>query len=139
MGVALDGMQLRPGMAEIVSNDLPTDNAKPRAFYTDRTDSTFTLQLTPPPDDVYSVVVAAALRPSRYATMLDDDLFSIWIDPIVAGAMARAMMIPDQAFSNPAQAQYLLNSTAKQTNTSRVESTYGFIRGSMSVRSRPFA
>ena len=47
MGVTLDGMELRPGMAEIVRNDLPTDKAKPRALYTDRTDSTFTLRLTP--------------------------------------------------------------------------------------------
>ena len=139
MGVSLDGKELSPGMAEIVRNDLPTDNAKPRAFYTDRTDSTFTLRLTPPPDDVYSVVVAVTLRPARAATLLDDDLYNIWIDPIVSGAIARAMMVPDQAFSNPAQAQYLLNSAAKQTNNSRIESTYGLIRGSMRVRSRPFA
>lgn len=139
MGVALDGKELRPGMAEIVRNDLPTDTAKPRAFFTDRTDSTFTLRLTPPPDGAYPVVVAVNLRPTRTATLLDDDLYNIWIDPIVSGAIARAMQIPDQPFTNFAQADYLLNSAAKQTNSSRIESTYGLIRGSMSVRSRPFA
>lgn len=139
MGVTLDGMELRPGMAELVRNDLPTDLAKPRAFLTDRTDSVHTLRLMPPPDDVYSVVVAAVLRPSRTATMLDDDLFNLWISPIVNSAMAKAMMIPDQAFSNPAQAGYLAQVAAKETITSRVEGNYGLIRGSMSVRSRPFA
>jgi hypothetical protein len=138
MGVTLAGMELRPGMAEIVHNDLPTDKAKPRAFYTDRTDSTFTLRLTPPPDDVYSVIVAVTLRPARTATLLDDDLYNIWINPIVNGAMAKAMMIPDQPFTNPAQAGYLAQTVAKQTNISRIESSYGLIRGSMSVRSRPF-
>jgi len=139
MGVTLDNMELRPGMAEIVHNDLPTDKAKPRAFYTDRTDSTFTLNLTPPPDAVYPVIVAVTLRPTRSATALDNDLYNIWIDPIVSGAIARAMMVPDQAFSNPAQAQYLLDSAARQTINSRIEGNYGLIRGSMSVRSRPFA
>jgi hypothetical protein len=139
MGVTLDGMELRPGMAEIVRNDLPTDNAKPRAFYTDRTDSVFTLRLTPPPDDAYSVIVAVTLRPTRSATLLDDDLYNIWIDPIVSGAIARAMLVPDQTFTNPAQADYLLRSAAKQTNSSRIESTYGLVRGSMSVRPRKFA
>jgi hypothetical protein len=139
MGVTLTGQELRPGMSEIVHNDLPTDKAKPRAFYTDRTDSVFTLYLTPPPDDSYSVVVAVALRPARTATTLDDDLYNIWINPVANGAIAKAMMIPDQPFTNPAQASYLQLAMAKQTNSSRVESTYGFIRGSMSVRPRPFA
>ncbi|MFM7012547.1 MAG: hypothetical protein ACKO0Z_24990, partial [Betaproteobacteria bacterium] len=112
---------------------------KPRGFYTDRTDNTFTLMLSPPPDGVYSVVVAVSLRPTRNATMLDDDLYNIWIDPIVSGAIARAMQIPDQPFTNFAQAQYLLDSAAKQTNSSRIEGNYGLIRGSMRVRTRPFA
>ncbi|CAB5220080.1 hypothetical protein UFOVP232_42 [uncultured Caudovirales phage] len=139
MGVTLAGMELRPGMAEIVHNDLPTDRAKPRAFYTDRTDSVFTLRLTPPPDAAYPVVVAVTLRPKRTASLLDDDLYNIWIDPIVSGAIARAMQIPDQPFTNFPQADYLLRSAAKQTNTSRIESTYGLVRGSMSVRFRSFA
>ena len=139
MGVTLDGAELRPGMFEAIRNDLPTGKAKPRGFYTDRTDSTFTLMLSPPPDDSYQVVVAATLRPTRGATQLDDDLYNIWIDPIVSGAIARAMQVPDQPFTNFAQAQYLLDSAAKQTISSRIEGNYGLIRGSMRVRTRPFA
>lgn len=139
MGVTLDGKELTPGMAEMIRNDLPTAEAKPRGFYTDRTDSTFTLKLSPPPDDVYDVIVNVTLRPARSATQLDDDLYNIWIDPIVSGSIARAMQIPGQAFTNFAQAQVLLDSAAKQTNSSRIESNYGLIRGSMRVRPRPFA
>jgi hypothetical protein len=139
MGVTLDGIELQPGMFEAIRNDMPTAGAKPRGFYTDRTDNTFTLMLSPPPDDRYSVVVAATLRPTRGATQLDDDLYNIWIDPIVSGAIARAMQVPDQPFTNFAQAQYLLDSAAKQTISSRIEGNYGLIRGSMRVRARPFA
>jgi hypothetical protein len=139
MGVTLDGTELRPGMAEIIRNDLSTAQAKPRGFYTDRTDNTFTLRLAPPPDMVYPIVVAVTLRPARSATLLDDDLYNIWIEPVVAGAIARAMQIPDQPFTNFAQAQYLLDIAAKQTNKSRIEGNYGLVRGSMRVRSRPFA
>jgi hypothetical protein len=139
MAVTLNGKELSPGMAEVIRNDLSTAVAMPRGFYTDRTDNTFTLRLAPPPDKVYPVVVAVTLRPSRAATQLDDDMYNIWIDPIVSGAIARAMQIPDQPFTNFAQAQYLLDSAAKQTNNSRIEGNYGLVRGSMRVRSRPFA
>jgi hypothetical protein len=139
MGVTLDGKELHPGLFEAIRNDLPTDIAKPRGFYSDRTDNVFTLKLSPPPDGKYTVVVAVNLRPARGATQLDDDLYNIWIDPIVSGAIARAMQIPDQPFTNFAQAQYLLDSAAKQTVSSRIEGNYGLVRGSMRVRPRRFA
>jgi hypothetical protein len=138
MGVTLGGRELSPGMAEVVRGDLPTANASPRGFYTDRTDNVFTLMLTPPPDAVQTVIVNVSLRPARGAILLDDDLYNIWVEPVVAGAIARAMQIPDQPFSNPAQAQMLLMSVAKQTNFSRIEGMYGFTRASMRVRPRPF-
>lgn len=139
MGVTLDGKELQPGLFEAIRNDLPTAVAKPRGFYTDRTDNAFTLRLSPPPDKVYSVIVSVTLRPARDATSLDDDMYNIWIDPIVSGAIARAMQIPDQPFTDLARAQDLLASAARQTVSSRIESNYGLVRGSMRVRSRPFA
>ena len=139
MGVTLDGKELVAGMSEALRGDMPTAPAKPRGFYTDRTDSVFTLMLSPPPDEVYSVLVNVALSPARTATQLDDDLYNTWINPIVSSAIARAMQIPGQPFSNPAQAQILLNSAARQTVTSRIEGNYGLVRGSMRVRYRPFA
>jgi hypothetical protein len=139
MSVAVNYKELTAGMAEVVRNDLPTANSTPLAFYTSRADSVFVLRLTPPPDAVYPVVVGVTLRPSRTATLLEDDLYNIWINPIVSGAIARAMQVPDQPFTNFAQARYLLDSAAKQTISSRVDGNYGLIRGSMSVRYRSFA
>lgn len=139
MGVTINGRELQPGLFEAIRNDLPIAVAIPRGFYTDRTDNAFTLRLSPPPDKVYPVTVSVTLRPARDATQLDDDLYNIWIDPIVSGAIARAMQIPDQPFTDLARAQELLMSAAKQTVSSRIESNFGLIRGSMRVRNRPFA
>lgn len=139
LSVTLDGKLLSPGMAEVIRGDLPTDKAKPRGFYTDRTDSVFTLKLSPPPDDVYSVVVSVALSPARTATQLEDDLYNIWIETLTASTIARVMQIPGQPFSNPAGARMLMDSVARQTVRSRIEGNYGQMRGSMRVRSRPFA
>ena len=134
----VNGKEMKPGLVEAIRNDLPTANAVPRGFYTDRTDSTFVLRLTPPPDGVYPVIVGVTLRPRRDATQLDDDLYNIWIDPVVSGAIARAMQVPDQPFTNFARAQELLASAASQTNSSRIEGQYGLVRGSMRVRPRSF-
>jgi hypothetical protein len=139
MGVTLDGAELTAGLIEVIRGDLPTAVAKPRGFYIDRTDSTFMLSLSPPPDQIYSVVVNVVLRPTRSATMLDDDLYNMWIDPIVANAISRAMEIPGQAFSNPALASVLSIDAARGTISARIEGNYSSVRGSMSVRSRPFS
>jgi hypothetical protein len=139
MGVTVNGRELHAGLFEAIRNDLPTAVATPRGFYTDRTDNTFTLRLAPPPDMVYPVVVAVTLRPARGATQLDDDMYNIWIDPIVSGAIARAMQIPDQPFTNYARADQLMADAARMTNSSRIESNFGLVRGSMRVRARPFA
>lgn len=139
MGVTLDGKELTAGLTEALRGDMPTAKAKPRGFYTDRTDSNLTLMLSPPPDQVYSVVVNVVLRPTRAATMLDDDLYNTWIDPIVSDAIARAMQIPGQSFSNPAQAAALLSEAARLTLHARIEGNYGSVRGSMRIRYRPFA
>jgi len=139
MSVAVNGKELGAGLAEVIRNDLPTANAIPRGFYTNRTDNTFTLRLSPPPDKVYPVVVAVALSPARGATQLDDDLYNIWIEPIVDGAIARAMELPDQPFTNYVRAKELMDKASRATVTSRIEGNYGLARGSMRVRSRPFA
>lgn len=139
MSVALDGRELSPGLYEATRNDMPTAQAKPRGFFTDRTDNVLTLKLSPPPDGKYTVVVAVNLRPSMTATQLDDDLFNMWSDAVASGAIARAMQIPDQPFTNFARAQQLMDSVARQINSARIDGNYGSIRGSMRVRYRPFA
>lgn len=138
MSVAVDRVELIAGLAENIRNDLPVDTAKPRGFYTDRTDSGFSLRLSPPPDGVYPVVVAVALRPAIDATELDDDLYNIWVDPLVAGAISRCMLVPDQPFTNFPMARQMQDTAAKGFVASRIEGNYGLVRGSMRVKPRRF-
>ena len=138
MGVTLDDtVELKGIMAEELRN-LPQEKAKPRAFYTDRTGSSFTLRLGPKPDGVYKVVVHAALRPTREATQLEDDLYSIWIDPLVSATLSKILQVPNQPFTNFMMAEKYAKDAARGFATSRTEGNYGLIRGSMRVRTRPF-
>ena len=88
---------------------------------------------------MYKVVVHAALRPTREATQLEDDLYSIWIDPLVNATLSKILQVPNQPFTNFMMAEKYAKDAARGFATSRTEGNYGLIRGSMRVRSRPFA
>ena len=136
--VVVDG---RP-MAAIAAEDVgPASEAigSPMAFYTTRYGSEFLLHLFPTPDGAYNVQVRAALRPTRNATQLEDDLFNLWSDAVLAGAMARVMAIPGQPFSDPAGSAGYSMAATRATNKARVEGNFGRVRAGMRVRGRPFA
>jgi hypothetical protein len=138
LGVTADGIPLVGDMAESFPRYLPVDSGIPSSFYVDRTDSQFVLRLLPTPDDVYRLVTTVALRPAMTATQLEDDLYNRWVEPVVSGAIYRAMLLPDQPFTNYARASQVQMETARHITNSRIEGNYGHVRGSMRVRSRPF-
>lgn len=88
---------------------------------------------------MYPVRVRVALRPTKTATQVEDDLINYWTDPIVDGAMARILAIPDQPFSDPNKAMMMRASAARATHNARIEGNYGRVRGSMRVKQRPIA
>jgi hypothetical protein len=137
--VILDDIYSLQGVPVEAVRTVPQTNSLPRGFYTDRTDSLLTLRLTPTPDKAYAAVVNVALRPKITATTLDDDLYNIWIDPLVAMTISKLALIPGQPFTNPGLARYMEEAAARQTVSSRIEGNYGLLRGSMRVRTRPFA
>jgi hypothetical protein len=117
----------------------PDADAIPTAFFTTRNDAELLFQLYPVPDKVYAVRVRVALRPTKAATQVENDLVDYWTDPIVDGAMARILAIPDQPFSDPNKAMMMRASAARATHNARIEGNYGRVRGSMRVKQRPFA
>jgi hypothetical protein len=136
--VRVDGRPIPAVMAEDVN--LITDAVgSPMAYYTDATGSEFTLRLFPVPDGVYQVQVSAALRPTRTATSVEDDLFNLWSDAVISGALARLMLVPAQPFSNPAAAGGYGASAASAARKARIEGGFGRVRGSTGVTQRPFA
>lgn len=119
----------------------PSDDARnrPMAFYTTRSNSEFLLRLYPTPDKVYAVKVVAALRPTRTATQLEDDLSSLWSDAVISGALARLMAVPSQPFTNPGEAMRMQMNAIQLARRARTEGNVGHVRGSMRVTPRPFA
>jgi hypothetical protein len=136
--VRVDGRPIPMVMAEDVGM-ISDAVGRPMACYTDATGSEFVLRLFPIPDGVYQVQVSAALRPSRDATSVEDDLFNLWSDALVSGALARLMAVPAQPFSNPALAGGYSVAALSAARKARVEGSFARVRGSTGVTQRPFA
>jgi len=138
MKVWLDGVLIGPVPVDDAV-PLSTPNQKPYAFYTTRIDSEFLLNLYPTPDKVYSIVVEAAMRPIRDVDSLEDDLFHLWINPVVTGAMGILQSIPGQAFSEPTEGQRNSLMALALARKARIEGGFGRVRSTVRISPRAFA
>lgn len=111
---------------------------KPDHYFVTQNESELLLNLYPTPDDVYTIDMSIALRPTRNATQIDDDLYTYWQDAIICGALYRIMSVPGQAFSDPVNAGYYNRKFHVLMNNARNEGNLGRVVGSMRVRSNPF-
>jgi hypothetical protein len=136
--VWLDGYEIKSTPAVSVS-DLSQPNGLPRTYYSRQNNSELQILLYPVPDRVFDIDIEVALRPTRSATTFEDDLFDLWVEPIVAGALQRLYAIPDQSFSNAAAAQAQMATAIYMTRRARVEGSYGRVSGTVRVKGRPFA
>lgn len=130
--VALDGAFLTPALP---NTSTPAQlSGRPTHYETSRTGSVFELSLYSVPDAAYNVVAEVALRPLRDATQLEDDLMNLWVEPIVAGAVARAASIPGQPFTDLGKSQNAAVAAAVGARKARLEGSFGRMRGSVSTR-----
>ena len=136
--VWINGYEIKASPAVSVS-DLSQPNGLPRMYYSRQNDSQLQILLYPVPDRAFSIDVEVALRPTRSATTLENDLFDLWIEPIVAGALQRLYAVPDQPFSNAAASQAQMAAAIYQTRRARVGGAYGRVSGTVRVQGRPFA
>jgi len=111
----------------------------PTTYYTTRSDGVFKLELYPIPDRAYEITVEAALRPTRDAATLDSDLFGLWSDAVVSGAIGRLSSIPDQPFSDLARAGAAQLTAAFMGRKARTENGVGRVKGVSRVAQRPLA
>lgn len=137
LSVNYNGSRLHGIFQEDVPN-LLTTQAMPHAFYTTRVDNEFLLNLYPTPDERESIVVNTALKPTRNAVQVDDDLYNYWADAIVDGAISRIARIPNQPFSDVNYAAAMQASFADKTARARMEAYQGRVRGGTRVQMRPF-
>lgn len=136
--VRVGDRELQPRVADGV-HFLPARDAPPTHFHMTRAASTLELRLYPTPDGAYPLVAEVSLCPTRSATQLEDDLFDIWVEPVVAGAVARAMMVPGQPFTDQAGSQFYMAQAQVGIHRARREGILGRTRGSLSVRQRAFS
>lgn len=136
LSVTIDGKEVK-GIFEEDVPLLSDDEGKPTGFYTTRVDSEFVLNLYPKPDRKYKVVVTVALAPTKRATSLEDDLYNVWSDGVIAGAIANIAKVPNMPFSSMDVAMAKEMELAKYMQESRVESYYGRVRGGTRVKTRP--
>lgn len=98
-----DGVPLAPLVGDGRPN--PADGTgRPTHYHGVRAAPGFALRLFPVPDRAYEVVVDVAFVPQRSATALEDDLFDLWVEAVVAGTLSKLFSIPSQPYSDPAQA-----------------------------------
>ena len=138
LNVWVDGTVIDPIPSELIGI-VDTRSTKPTGYYTTRVDSQWQLNLSPTPDAAYSVVVEVALRPTRDAKIVQDDLYNLWIEPIVAGAVGRLMSTPQQPFSDPVTGEAKTLQATAGSRKARVEGTFGRVKSSQRVAPRPLA
>lgn len=138
LSATVNGYPAKVDAVEDTSYVLQTPGT-PNTIYTTRVDSEFVLNAYPVPDGVYTVGVEVALRPTRTATVLQDDLLDLWVEPIVQGTLARLYSIPGQPFSDPATGEMMMLKSITGARKARIESTRNRTRGSLSIQMRPAA
>lgn len=140
LNVQVDGVSLPPTTfdAGCRAPALPAVQ-RPSSYFVSRDAVAYTLTLLPAPSGLLSVAATLALRPTRTASRLHDDLFDQWVEPVVDGAIARLCVMSGQAFFDPARAAQAAASARLRTDVARREGSFNRIRASQSVRMRPFA
>lgn len=136
--VSVDGRAIRP----IPSTDafgLLSQSGAPVYFYTTRVGSQLKLVLYPTPDKAYTIAVDAALRPTRTATQVQDDLYNQWIDTLAAGAVSRIASMPGQSFTDMQLAAFKQSEFYTGVTRARIDGRTGRLKGSARVTLRPFA
>lgn len=130
-----DGEELAPRALDSLPADWASDTGTPVGYYLTGEAS---LVLYPAPQANGTLNVLAATAPTRTATDLDDSLADLWLEAIVAGAVARTYMTPNQPYSNPVVAQAYAVQFDKAVHDARIKQTLAFTRAPLRVRPHPF-
>lgn len=115
LAVKLNGVSLQ-SMPSMLDSELVAYSGQPTRYFTRRSAGVMTLVLYPTPDKVYTIQTQVANRPIRGTDQLAEDLFTHWIDGVVAGALARLQSTAGQPFYDPSAA---MQNTARALTEAR--------------------
>lgn len=89
--------------------------------------------LFPTPDAAYSIVMRAAIKPTRSATQVEDQLFDQYCDAVVDGALSRLYALPGE-FASPALADRHENKFKAAVADAMLDAQRGQLRAETRVR-----
>ncbi len=135
LGVKFDGLDLVPVQLDSLRDDWQSDTGTPQYYYMS---NEVDLVLYPVPDTTGTLKVSVARAPTRTAASIDDTLADQWLDGVVAGALARALIAPNTPYSNPQLATFYAQEFAKHVSYARITTAKSFTRTSLRIQPLEF-
>ena len=135
-----DGHLLTPVPYDTATALFEQSGGTPRYFFGQYVDEVFSVTLMPTPDKPLAngLRIRAALTPNRNATQVHEILFDRYVDDVVQGAIGIICAVPDQPFSDAAQATVASTRARAGANLARGEIMHGNVQSSLSVKMRAF-
>lgn len=94
--------------------------------------------LDPLPDAVYDLTVTAQVQPKAGVTSLPEELLVKWDQALQEGALMYLLNIPDQAWTNPQQAELHRRAFQAAINNAKLDEQRNYNTGTQFIRRRPF-
>lgn len=98
-----------------------------------------TVHLIPTPNDVYTVTVKVAVRPSRTATTINDTVLDENLEALRFGTLARLKSQPATDWHSPSEIQYYDTRYQEEVATRRIQLMQNESMAEMRVEIPPFA
>lgn len=138
----VDGPALRPLTLEAALQQFPQWDAtsqasQPQAFCQLNTTQYIVLP-KPETGSAYTITLTVALKPTKDATGMDEDVLNELEDVIVHNTLQRLLILPNQNWSDRESAGYHARQYLFKLTERRARANLGNMRGSMSVRLPPF-
>jgi hypothetical protein len=130
------GAAMRAGEDTVVAAVVGTPN---RYYQVRPTDDTIFLWPVPDLSSTSTLAIRATFTPTRAASQVEDVLFDDWAPEIGYGALARLLMIPGQAWTNPDMGSYFSKQYGKAVASATAFSRKGKVSDHARVQPVRFA
>jgi hypothetical protein len=134
-----DGAPLLPTSQDYLDAtqlDWRNRQGQPRLYYQP---DAYTVSVFPQPSDTKTFQLRLAFAPLRSATVTDSLLYDVYYEGIVAGAIAKLMNTPGQAYTNPQMAASYAVQFERGVVQAELDASRSFTRTQGRVRALPFA
>lgn len=136
-GPALEPLVLDAALRQYPQWDAANQASQPQAFCQLNT-TQFIVLPKPEAGSAYTITLTVALKPTKDATGMDEDVFNELEDVIMHNTLQRLLILPNQNWSDREAAAYHAKQYLFKLTERRARANLGNMRGSMSVRLPPF-